>query len=305
MTNQLFFDSLTDDYVQFSLATLVVYEYFSTIPLEMRVVWMRRKNFPAVLLVFIRYNSIFNIVVSFVMHAGLRPLTCTIIQRASEASTILTYIAAAIFASLRIYALWGRSVPLAVLVFGLSLVPAFTTVIYYIGERPSRYHLPRYIWRCEVTPPMPLDFHTELTRVTRVTAIAADLLVICLTWAKTFSTARTFYLIFHKMSIAGIMMRDGTIYFLIMLILNITQLVVVRSYCISQFIYTLTPILISRFMLNLRSLDDDVSSSGFMRTSRILSRIEFVTSSSSAKMILHDKVNRMHRARTAYIYADD
>ncbi|GJE89145.1 hypothetical protein PsYK624_052390 [Phanerochaete sordida] len=65
-----------------------------------------------------------------------------------------------------------------------------------------------------------------------------------------------------KTSLASLFLRDGTVYFLVLLIVNISQLAVFELTglpYISIFLTSATAILISRFIMNLRQANDKQS----------------------------------------------
>lgn len=64
----------------------------------------------------------------------------------------------------------------------------------------------------EITIPDP---HTQpVIRATRIPVIFADALVLCLTWMKTFRQAVYASKSKVRMPLAGLILRDGTVYFL-------------------------------------------------------------------------------------------
>ncbi|TCD60743.1 hypothetical protein EIP91_009611 [Steccherinum ochraceum] len=91
-------------------------------------------------------------------------------------------------------------------------------------------------------------------------AIASDTLVIVLTWVKTFGLRRVAARLHLRGSLSSILLRDGTVYFAIILALNAVQLATEESNVIWNpvpiFIDVFTTILISRFILNLRQVFD-------------------------------------------------
>ncbi|CCM05474.1 uncharacterized protein FIBRA_07695 [Fibroporia radiculosa] len=92
----------------------------------------------------------------------------------------------------------------------------------------------------------------------------SDLIVIAVTWKHTFRERWQISGDSIKSSIFGLILRDGTIYFLILLLFNIMQVITVEpavsgSYYTDYVVGFLAPIqsiLISRFILNLRRVFD-------------------------------------------------
>ncbi|EMD36546.1 hypothetical protein CERSUDRAFT_95835 [Gelatoporia subvermispora B] len=92
---------------------------------------------------------------------------------------------------------------------------------------------------------------------TRACAIAADLLTLVVTWSSTYRIKRDADKANVKASLATLLLRDGTVYFIILLALNAMHM---ASYLtntfvnISWFLVPISSILISRFLLNLRQV---------------------------------------------------
>ncbi|EKM50772.1 uncharacterized protein PHACADRAFT_213651 [Phanerochaete carnosa HHB-10118-sp] len=74
---------------------------------------------------------------------------------------------------------------------------------------------------------------------------------VCNIW-ETFDHIRAARKLSIKTPLSTLFLRDGTLYFIVLIVLNIGQVVVAPSLCVSQLIYTLSSILMSRFFLNLR-----------------------------------------------------
>ncbi|KAJ3556423.1 hypothetical protein NM688_g2035 [Phlebia brevispora] len=97
---------------------------------------------------------------------------------------------------------------------------------------------------------------------TRASVIAADAIVLLVTWVKTWHTYKTASRVDVHVPLSYLILRDGTIYFMILLALNVLQILVVgvsvfeKLEPVNSFIVTLTPILISRFILNLRDANE-------------------------------------------------
>ncbi|KZT02216.1 uncharacterized protein LAESUDRAFT_730389 [Laetiporus sulphureus 93-53] len=87
----------------------------------------------------------------------------------------------------------------------------------------------------------------------------SDLIVVLVTWYKTFRLAIEVRKLRFKGSIATMLMRDGTLHFMALLLLNIfniqSQFSGSRySGCAAIFLLPMTSVLVSRFILNLRQV---------------------------------------------------
>ncbi|OCH90118.1 hypothetical protein OBBRIDRAFT_624304 [Obba rivulosa] len=94
------------------------------------------------------------------------------------------------------------------------------------------------------------------TENVRACVIAADLLVLVVTWSKTYGILRDTRLSKMRPSIAIMLLRDGTLYFLLLLTLNILNIAGFSSHffdsAIALFGTPLSSMIISHFLLNLR-----------------------------------------------------
>ncbi|KAK7676395.1 hypothetical protein QCA50_020658 [Cerrena zonata] len=94
--------------------------------------------------------------------------------------------------------------------------------------------------------------------VTHAASIASDILVIALTLVKTVDTKRLASQLNMKTVVTTLLIRDGTIYFCVLLLLHTVFFITLQFDLLLNplplFIDVLTTILISRFMLNLRSV---------------------------------------------------
>lgn len=110
---------------------------------------------------------------------------------------------------------------------------------------------------------------------TRISVIIADVLVLILTWVKTYEQVVNASRSGQKMSVSMCLFRDGTIYFLILLVINVLALYTNRrstgnsvNSALDLFITSIPPILVNRFMLNLRQIDSKNSTHTIGRLSR-------------------------------------
>ncbi|KAJ8464088.1 hypothetical protein ONZ51_g9821 [Trametes cubensis] len=103
-----------------------------------------------------------------------------------------------------------------------------------------------------------------VTIISRSSAIGADFLVVMVTWWKTRKSMKLYKEANIQTSYGSLMLRDGTVYFLVLLILNVLHMVltllayteafIAVSY-VSIFTDPMMSILVSRFLLDLRQVD--------------------------------------------------
>ncbi|KAI0704970.1 hypothetical protein BC835DRAFT_1410304 [Cytidiella melzeri] len=105
-----------------------------------------------------------------------------------------------------------------------------------------------------------LSYRTAL--IMRCAMIATDALVLIATWAQTIPVYMQARNLTSRMPVVTILLRDGTIYFIASLMINVMTLTIIIKYpdVPPVFSVTLTPILVSHFILNLRQAASSSSS---------------------------------------------
>ncbi|KAI0942142.1 hypothetical protein AcV7_002659 [Taiwanofungus camphoratus] len=149
------------------------------------------------------------------------------------------------FSAVRVYAISNRDWRFSCIVFVLGLIPVATNIYQY-----SQSKLVASQGICSA-------IFTIITIVTRVFAIAVDTFAVCVTLHATYGVKRLAVKAKANVSIVTLLLRDGTIYFSVLLALNVTQMVLFATTSFGDFgllIDVLTSILLSRFFLNLRQV---------------------------------------------------
>ncbi|EPT00191.1 hypothetical protein FOMPIDRAFT_90827 [Fomitopsis schrenkii] len=158
----------------------------------------------------------------------------------------LLYTAWGMISALRVYAINPRDWTMPFVVFGLFLVPVAANLLYAPTRTNAKF--------------APLTCNAPLTVEisTRVSAIAGDALVLFATWRVTYGVSRVSHLVKPNIPITLLLLRDGTLYFGALLILNIFSAVcwakIPTFQDFDNFIYSLTTILLSRLFFNLREV---------------------------------------------------
>ncbi|KAH9846947.1 hypothetical protein C2E23DRAFT_890400 [Lenzites betulinus] len=158
------------------------------------------------------------------------------------------------FSVLRVYALSGRDwrAALSVTVPGLVVLGANI----YLYAKTISENFP-YPIGCLWTPVMSPDLYNA-----RSCVIVTDVLVLVITWWRTYGTRKAAAEANIKVSLSTLILRDGTTYFLVLLAMNtlhIALTVSVRFTWIIALEEPLTTVLVSRFLLNLRAVDSNHS----------------------------------------------
>ncbi|KAI0694556.1 hypothetical protein C8T65DRAFT_584944, partial [Cerioporus squamosus] len=186
--------------------------------------------------------------------------TCSLFTRAGYAIDILQIVPGAAFSALRAYVL-SQSKFLGLLVAVLSLAPVGANLVHYGYQFAGFYFAP---FGCLGTDNITSAFNLRNRTVvfaSRVPLIVADVILIYITWTKlrNWGALRDIHQS-KRLSLSDILFRGGTIYFVVLFILNLLHLVLsatamagngYESY-VTEFTAPFTAILISRFLLKLQ-----------------------------------------------------
>ncbi|RDX49147.1 hypothetical protein OH76DRAFT_1483363 [Lentinus brumalis] len=170
------------------------------------------------------------------------------------AAQTLQFVPGAVFSALRAYVL-SRSKPLTLLVLALSLAPVGANLV------PYGYQVVSFIFIIHIGTDA---VQGVVVIISRVPLIAADCLLVYITWTKLnnwsglkdITKAR-------RPSLSDILFRGGTIYFVVLFVLNVLHLILSAtavagnedgSY-VTQFTAPLTAILTSHFLLELQEAE--------------------------------------------------
>ncbi|TFK85672.1 hypothetical protein K466DRAFT_494308 [Polyporus arcularius HHB13444] len=244
------------------VSALCVYEAFVTFDREVACFWTAKRTGASLLFFANRWISLTVYVLGLVQLASLSSdktmSSCRLLVLVTTAMQILQSIPGAVFSALRAYVLC-RSKVLGLLVLALSLAPAGANLVTY-GYRLTGEKFPPFgcLGTDNTTPVLDLRNHTVVI-ISRVPLIVADCLLIYITWTKLSGrTALKDIRQSRRLSFSDILLRDGTIYFIVLFILNVLHLVFsVTSHNPHQ-PFSITTILVSRFLLQLQEANQVV-----------------------------------------------
>ncbi|KZT09397.1 uncharacterized protein LAESUDRAFT_696166 [Laetiporus sulphureus 93-53] len=169
------------------------------------------------------------------------------------------------FSALRVYAVSGHRLAPALITLTLGMVFVGVRVYYYIVTSCAHVeHASGHsycAWNIHVSNPVQF----KLTITERICGIAADLLVLTVTWYRTYHVAKNAHRAALQTPIVVLFLRDGTLYFITLLILNVLGIVLVGGVygnegdwnVTSVLLAPFSSILVSRFILNLREASCD------------------------------------------------
>ncbi|KAI0325606.1 hypothetical protein GY45DRAFT_1260568 [Cubamyces sp. BRFM 1775] len=241
----------------FAEAALIFHEYFITFDSEVRLIWRRRITGASVLFFLNRYIMIFDNVITLASYPARTDLVrllailalCDILGWMDVVLNLLPYFIWNAFSTMRVYAISGRDWRIASVVCLLMIGPIASNVYNIPFETPDN-----------MPPPYNCQFDNAITLQTHniIPLIAGDAIVLIVTWWKTYRLKKAADEARVKMSIVDMLLRDGTMYFGTMLVLNVLHIMVnyvVKVSFLGDAVDVLTSILVSRFIMNLRNID--------------------------------------------------
>ncbi|KAM5543473.1 hypothetical protein V8D89_002724 [Ganoderma adspersum] len=234
---------------------LVFYEYAITIGLEAQQIWNREVSVATALFVLTRYITLLDrlfVIISVLTSYSFE--ACTVLTWVQAITTSMLIVVISAIAAVRIFALWSRDWRLFALIMIPGLFPALTNL--YLRSVSAVVPVPSNLYTFRTVPTaMSALTYKNLSIAARVVSILADGTVVMLTWLKTY---RIFVLtkgMALRTNYSTLILRDGTLYFLAVCVLNAIAIVYIMhtsSNLLNDIIVTLSSILMSRFLLNLR-----------------------------------------------------
>ncbi|RDX55024.1 hypothetical protein OH76DRAFT_1397365 [Lentinus brumalis] len=179
----VFENLVTNNRCEFAAFALLLAEYVAYFTQEVDLFWGSKVTGASILFLSNRYMSLLSMIIQTVTSIPMSPQSCATLTNVIAAFSVLQYIPWAAFSCLRTYALCEHHrLTVATVVFLLSLVP--------IGTNFSRY---RWLGSTTITvlsclpeAAIPEELGKQFTIATRVSLIAADLIVLVVTWRATY-----------------------------------------------------------------------------------------------------------------------
>jgi len=256
-------------YICNAMATMLAYyEFAITFSDEIRFIWCRRFTLATALFCINRYTMLLArtlLIVQLLPYQYEEPtlgsgdMLCSGLLRSSEVLTIMSQISVAVFLALRMFAMWDRDYKIFTIVLVIGMIAPVSSIYYYTRLSPTIVPLP-YTGCAELAKISDNALQTCSLGI-RLSAIVSEVIILVLTWKKTVGTIRLSGKLESPPSIVKLVFRDGTIYFVSLLILNVanilaTQYKLFGSTPLPAFNDVITSITISRFLLNLREVYD-------------------------------------------------
>jgi len=243
------------------VGTLVFYDFVTTLPEEAQLIWGRPSNSVTVLYHLNRWAVL--TWAATVLAVTFIPLTtlssCVAVNTFLSSVTLVLFLLCTAFSTIRTYAISMGSLWLASIVCMLCTVPVGVNIWLYFADEWYQVKTSPYVGSyCDNGVKSSETANTSLTIASRLCAIVADLILLSVTCFQTFALKRRS----HggvRTPLIDTLLRDGTAYFLLLLVLNVVLAVEnVASSGVSTvsalFLTPLLSIITSHFLLNLRQV---------------------------------------------------
>ncbi|KAI0086731.1 hypothetical protein BDY19DRAFT_907923 [Irpex rosettiformis] len=225
-----------------------------TLSQEADAIWGRKWSMMTWLYAFTRYNGVLLSIATFLPISSLE--SCKAGQYIIDILDATQFFCLASFSALRVYALMDGKILVTGIVLFLNLVPVGTNLvsgILCVGFNPQPHNGTQFFYATRVIV-------MDISLGTRISVIIGDVLVLIVTWSKT---AKSYYearQLRIKSPLATLLFRDGTFYFVVLLIINVLQVIgnnipsLFTMQVSAPFFDTLPPLIVCRFILNLRQV---------------------------------------------------
>ncbi|TBU53319.1 hypothetical protein BD310DRAFT_860397 [Dichomitus squalens] len=245
-------------HLSLAMSVVVVYDWVLSLPRELRLFWAGNARSLSAWLYFAnRYIALFSEAGQLLVFVPWSAKGCTRILLATGIPTAISMLAQAAFHGLRTFAL-SQSWCLSIAVFALTCMP-FAAALMDFGYHFTGAQVVDPIFHgCIPRLDYPLSLAHTFTILNRVCAIVADASLIILTWRSLHQHVSH---VMTEKGLMGVFLRNGMIYFVALLILNILLLIVFQQPTLHARVTgdpaspTLSPIssiLVSHFMLDLQ-----------------------------------------------------
>lgn len=218
-------------YCDIAATTMIIYDIILTFNRERTTIWKRKFSVVTLLFLSMRYFVLITQIMSIVNEFQPSVLvSCRATLFVYYTTGLLTRLSSAVFHALRVWAIWGRQWLPLLIVLPVALLP-ITLVVYQattleVTAAPG----PFPIGGCSSGANIPYDYAMRFAITSRASAMTLDAMVIIATWMKTWSILQGLKRMagsgdVWRFSLPGMLLRDGTLYFLVLFVLNTMALV--------------------------------------------------------------------------------
>ncbi|KAI0700641.1 hypothetical protein BC835DRAFT_1304078 [Cytidiella melzeri] len=231
---------------------------------EVDAIWSRKWTLATWLYVLVRYTALVSTALRFSAMIPAYASSCLGQSIALDIAIIAKFLYFAVFSAIRVYAVWEGNLLISGVVFVLALVPFATNIVHFstltIIIVPAQFAV---FESCAGQARTSAQFNLGMSLTTRLAAILADVIVIIATWSKTFQTYRDARRHGFAAPLVTLLLRDGTIYFIVLLIMNVLVVLcnnvppLEKFDFASPFLENFTSIIMCRLIINLRQVHHD------------------------------------------------
>jgi len=240
---------------------LKLYHHITTVRQEVQYMWGRKWNSVTILFFLNRWITFVWVIVSLAF--DLMPLpsipSCKGVTFLQDILELMLSVLWSVFSAVRVYSISGGSGGLATLACVLGLVPVGTNIYgHFAAYQFQIVNSPFAGPECVEGEVLSLFAINGLTIGTRVAVILSDLIVLVVTWSRTYAMKREANRLNLKTPLVTMLLLDGTAYFVVLLMLNILQIATITTNVFLDtanfFTTPISSIIISYFLLNLRQV---------------------------------------------------
>jgi len=301
-----YFQSFFDGFVfEIAVAALIIYEHILTIEGALRV--FTGRGVISILLFALNWLSLllFAVINILIVLPWESPSTCASIQIAENVTLLFMMAVPSVVIALRVYAVSGGKWWLVGLTLAMSLVPICAS-IYIYSETEYKFVMNFLsLDTCVVNPRYSQAMWKRAFIAIRVCTALSDVIIISATWSGTSDSVHVSpeTALTTRPTIADLFLRDGALYFVTMSLMNVLDLIVYftaasdeRLINMTVFLYPVSAILVSRFLLNVREAAYSTDFTSGIGGHTELSSVAFARDHSDANMTgySHSKISRNH-----------
>lgn len=268
-------------YVYGAALTILAYETATNFTREIDLLLLRKRRpvYSCSIVLVLRWLPLAGMILAWVNNP---PSICKFSIVTDQILYVFVCLAIALFGALRVCGLSeGKlKVALAVLVFLLTGVPGLSNLI-IIARSTYTFLGPPF----DTCLQQPIDSTRTITIISWVAGIATfsgNTLTLVVTWKKSFQQWRRCKGCGIRMSLSELLLRDGTLYFVIIGAMDLIQIVLISlqtststATSIQPFLQVFPPIIICRFILNLQQCRGNGDDSTFSQATFLAGSVRF------------------------------
>ncbi|KAH9896665.1 hypothetical protein C8Q73DRAFT_821813, partial [Cubamyces lactineus] len=195
------------NYYSVAARALFIWDYLATFDSEVQYVWGQRLSAASILFIVNRYVNLLITILELVEQAPFQtPEVCLPYVRVLQSLLISATFIVALFASLRVYAIWSRDWRPALLIFVLALVTPVANL--YMDITGTPIPAPRPSVGCAIQTNIDPDIYSQIVIAERVTTTAYDALVLLFTLMKTAQVRKAAMSLDTSPSLMVLILRD-------------------------------------------------------------------------------------------------